>query len=76
MYEYAYRLVATRSFGYLGPTTMMIPFADCINHQNHDAEYDSYHHGLQNKPIHELTKEEKPYFNEVKFVLDYDDYTK
>jgi hypothetical protein len=48
LFEFAYRIVATRSFGYLGPTTMLIPFADCINHRNHDAEYDFYNYKIHN----------------------------
>lgn len=40
--------VVTRCFGWGLPKTLMIPFADCINHHNVDSTYEmfipKYHH--------------------------------
>ena len=35
--------MVTRCFGWGLPCTMMIPFADCINHHNVDSSYELIH---------------------------------
>lgn len=40
LYIRAFDSVVTRCFGWGLPCTMMVPFADCINHHNVDSSYE------------------------------------
>lgn len=40
LYVRAFDSVVTRCFGWGLPCTMMVPFADCINHHNVDSSYE------------------------------------
>lgn len=50
----AFTSVVTRCFGWGLPKTMMVPFADCINHHNVDSTYELIH------PVYHLAEEGDP----------------
>jgi len=62
--------VITRCFGWGLPTTMVVPFADCINHHNVDSNYEMIHRKWHFK------EEQGPdhYYTKSKLEVDYSDF--
>lgn len=69
----AFTSVVTRCFGWGLPKTMMVPFADCINHHNVDSTYELIH------PVYHLAEKGDPdrgpedYYSKTKMDIDYND---
>jgi len=63
--------VITRCFGWGLPKTMVVPFADCINHHNVDSNYEMF-----SEIWHDNYKEEGPdaYYTMSKQEIDYSDF--
>lgn len=69
----AFISIVTRCFGWGLPKTMVVPFADCINHHNVDSTYEmihtKYHLAKENDPDHGP----KSYFSKSKMQMDCSD---
>ena len=42
LFEEVYDMVVSRCFGWQLPGTMVIPFADCLNHYNSDTQFEMF----------------------------------
>lgn len=66
----AYKMVVSRCFGWSLPCTMMIPFADCLNHFTTDTQYEVYHKNLHQT---HASISSQGYSTKNKYKVDYAD---
>ncbi len=72
----AFVSVVTRCFGWGLPKTMVIPFADCINHHNVDSTYELLHqkfHQAYMNPGYSMNRGPPAYYTKSKLEMDYSD---
>ena len=73
----AFVSVVTRCFGWGLPKTMIIPFADCINHHNVDSTYELIHipfHKARYDPPNSNNRGPDSYYTRSKLDMDYSDF--
>ena len=69
----AFVSIVTRCFGWGLPKTMVIPFADCINHHNVDSTYELLHLKYHLAEEGNSDRGPKNYYSRSKMELDYSD---
>lgn len=50
LFDYCYGVVMTRCFGWGLPETMLVPFADFLNHHSNGVHHYAFSHSLENHP--------------------------
>ncbi len=74
-YHRAFTIVVTRCFGWSLPSTMLMPYADCLNHFHIDSQYEVFQKELHYKkltdPTHKFSVFEEKYFTPSKMSLNF-----
>jgi len=76
IYKKAFVSVVTRCFGWGLPKTMIVPFADCINHHNVDSTYEMIHTKYHRAFLNPSRSEERgpaAYYTKSKMDMDFGD---
>ncbi len=75
-FDKAFVSVVTRCFGWGLPKTMVVPFADCINHHNVDSTYELIHNRFHKAFLNPSSQNERgpsAYYTKSKLEMDYSD---
>ena len=78
LFDEVYEMVVSRCFGWSLPGTMIIPFADCLNHHNSDTQFELFNKVFHMKDPQDMTGDEKEnvegYQTKAKMVLDFSSF--
>lgn len=73
-YDFAFNSTVTRCFGWGLPKTMMVPFADCINHHNMDSTYELINTKLhRQRDLDQGERGPEAYYSKSKLEMNYSD---